>query len=100
MDAIEVIRRVTGSAYTSNAWVDVSACLEYFQDSPRSQRELIVWRLEKWGIANVLFGSDYLQFLPEQTPQEALKTLTRYPFTQRQLNRIVGNDGAQWLQGK
>ena len=99
MDAIEVIRRVTGAAYTSNAWVDLSACLKYFQDAPRSQRELIVWRLEKWGIGNMLFGSDYFQFQPEQTPQEALKTLTRYPFTQRQLNQIVDNDGTDWLEG-
>jgi predicted TIM-barrel fold metal-dependent hydrolase len=99
MDAIEVITRVTGPEYTSNAWVDVSACLKYFQDAPKSQRELIVWRLKKWGIANVLFGSDYLQFLPEQTPQEALETLTRYPFTRRQLNQIVNNDATEWLEG-
>lgn len=99
MDAIEQIRRVAGSEYTANAWVDMSACLHYFEGAPKAERERIVWELRQWGIENVLFGSDYLQFLPEQTPLETLQTLSRYPFTQREIDTILANDGSDWLEG-
>jgi predicted TIM-barrel fold metal-dependent hydrolase len=79
------------------AYVDVSACLKFYRDAPLAKRELIVWRFRKWGIERVLFGSDYLSFVPEETPKETLETLTMYPFTQEEIDTILANDGSAWL---
>jgi predicted TIM-barrel fold metal-dependent hydrolase len=79
------------------AYVDVSACLKFYRDAPLAKRELIVWRFRKWGIERVLFGSDYLSFVPVETPKEALETLTMYPFTQEEIDTILANDGSSWL---
>jgi predicted TIM-barrel fold metal-dependent hydrolase len=79
------------------AYVDVSACLKFYRDAPLAKRELIVWRFRKWGIERVLFGSDYLSFVPVETPKEALETLTMYPFTQEEIDMILANDGSSWL---
>jgi predicted TIM-barrel fold metal-dependent hydrolase len=84
-----------GAAET--AYVDVSACLKFYRDAPLAKRELIVWRFRKWGIERVLFGSDYLSFVPVETPKEALETLTMYPFTQEEIDTILANDGSAWL---
>jgi predicted TIM-barrel fold metal-dependent hydrolase len=95
--AIETWLRVRGSGYNpETSWVDVSACLVFFADAPLAQRELLVWQLQKWGIGHVLFGSDYFVHFG-QTPREALETLTRYPFTQEELDTILANDGSDWL---
>ncbi|MBW2290863.1 MAG: amidohydrolase family protein, partial [Deltaproteobacteria bacterium] len=59
----------------------------------------MVWRFRKWGIDKLFFGSDYLRIAPQQTPVEALETLTKYPFTQQELDTILGNDGSAWLYG-
>ena len=60
-----------------NLYMDLSATLKFYQDAPLSKRELMVWRFRKWGIEKLLFGSDYLHVAPQQTPAEALETLTR-----------------------
>ena len=80
-----------------NTFVETSACLHFYRDAPLSQRELMVWRFRKWGIDHVMFGSDYLQFQPEETPKEALETLAQYPFTQAEIDTILSNDELAWL---
>ena len=84
---------------TDNSFVDVSACLKYFKDAPESQRELIVWRFRQWGIDRVLLGSDYLMVDPSsgETPEETIETLLQYPFTQDEIDTILGNDASAWL---
>lgn len=82
-----------------NLFTDVSSCLDFYSDAPRSQRELIVWRLRKFGIEHVFLGSDYLSIAPVQTPAEALETLAKYPFTQQEIRTIVENDASMWLDG-
>lgn len=96
-ETIEMWLRLGNSGYSpETSYVDVSACLRFFVDAPLTQRELIVWRFRKWGIDHVLFGSDYFAFFGE-TPKETLEILTHYPFTQEELNTILGNDGSAWL---
>lgn len=36
---------------------------------------------------------------PRATPAEALETLASYPFTQDEIDTILGNDGSTWLNG-
>ena len=94
---IETWLRLPRSGYNSEtSFVDVSACLRFYSDAPLSHRELLVWRLRKWGIGHVLFGSDYFA-ADGATPREALETLTLYPFTQEELDTILSNDGSEWL---
>jgi predicted TIM-barrel fold metal-dependent hydrolase len=96
-DTIETWLRVRSSGYdAATSFVDVSACLTFHSDAPLAQRELTVWRLRKWGIDHVLFGSDYFAYGGE-TPRQALDILTRYPFTQAELDTILTNDGSAWL---
>jgi predicted TIM-barrel fold metal-dependent hydrolase len=83
-----------------NLYMDLSASLKFYQDAPLSKREVMVWRFRKWGIEKLFFGSDYLKVAPQQTPAEALETLTRFPFTQQEIDTILENDGAEWLYGK
>ena len=95
---IETWLRVRGSGYDpETSWVDVSACLAFYADAPLAEREMIVWRLRKWGIPHVLFGSDYFAYGGE-TPQQTLDILARYPFTQDELDTILDNDGSGWLR--
>lgn len=95
--AIELWLRIRGSGYNpETSFVDVSACLTFHSDAPLAQRELMVWRLRKWGIDHVLFGSDYFAY-DGATPAEALATLAKYPFTQAELDTILTNDGSEWL---
>ncbi|MEZ4621086.1 MAG: amidohydrolase family protein [Caldilineaceae bacterium] len=96
-DTIELWLRLHHSGYNpETSFVDISACLAFHADAPLAQRELMVWRFRKWGIDHVLFGSDYFAFFGE-TPQETLDILTKYPFTQQELDTILNNDGAAWL---
>jgi hypothetical protein len=96
-DTIETWLRFGSAGYNlETSYVDISACLAFYADAPLAHRELIVWRLRKWGIKNVLFGSDYFAFFGE-TPQETLDILTQYPFTQKELDAILNNDGSAWL---
>jgi predicted TIM-barrel fold metal-dependent hydrolase len=95
---IEQWLRVPGAGYNENSFVDSSACLKFYRDAPMATRELIVWRFRKWGIDRLLMGSDYLQFLPEETPRQAIETLKQYPFTAEELNVILSNDGTRWLE--
>jgi predicted TIM-barrel fold metal-dependent hydrolase len=84
-----------------NFYLDLSAHLDLYKDAPLSKRELIVWRLRKWGLERVFFGSDYLQIAPVETPKEALETLSKYPFTQEEIDLITGNNNAlTWLEGR
>lgn len=82
-----------------NFFIDTSACLAFFKDAPMSAKELMVWRLKKWGLERVFFGSDYLMIAPVETPQQALETLEQYPFTQEEIDLILGNDASAWLNG-
>jgi predicted TIM-barrel fold metal-dependent hydrolase len=82
-----------------NLYIDISRCLKFFEDAPLSKREEVVWRLRKWGIDHVFFGSDYLEIQPAQTPIEALVSLTKYPFTQEEIDLITSNDASAWLDG-
>lgn len=82
-----------------NLFTDMSSCLNFYRDAPRAQRELIVWRLRKWGIDRVFLGSDYLSIAPVETPREARETLARYPFTRKEINTILNNDASAWLVG-
>lgn len=83
-----------------NLWLDTSSCLAFFKDAPLSTKEEIVWRLRKWGLERVLFGSDYLLVSPRETPAEALETISSYPFTQEEIDLILSNDGSAWLEGQ
>ena len=82
-----------------NLYVDTSSCLEFYQDAPLAQKELMVWRLRTWGLDRVFLGSDYVMTQPDQTPAEALETLASYPFTQDEIDTILNNDGSAWLNG-
>lgn len=97
--SIELWMRVGGSGYRDNAFVDVSACLDYFSDAPMATRELMVWRFRNWGIDRVLFGSDYFEYGEDESPKEALETLAQYPFTAEEMQTILDNDGSAWLEG-
>ena len=83
----------------TNLFVDVSATLKRYQDAPLSKRETIVWRLRKFGIGKVHMGSDYIYVAPQQTPAEAVDTLTHFPFTQEEVDMILSNNGSAWLYG-
>jgi len=94
---IETWLRARGSGYNPDtSFIDISACLTFHADAPLAERELMVWRLRKWGIDHVLFGSDYFTLFGA-TPKEALTTLTKYPFTQAELDTILSNDGSTWI---
>jgi uncharacterized protein len=96
-DTIDTWLRVGGSGYSpETSYVDISACMSYYSDAPLAQRELMVWRLRKWGIGHVLFGSDYFTFFGD-TPKEAMTALTKFPFTPTELDTILNNDGSEWL---
>jgi predicted TIM-barrel fold metal-dependent hydrolase len=96
-DAIEMWLRLGNSGYNpETSFVEISACLAFHADAPLAQRELIVWRLRKWGISHVLFGSDYFKFDGE-TPLQTLDILSKYPFTEEELNTILTNDASEWL---
>ncbi|MFQ6029294.1 MAG: amidohydrolase family protein, partial [Dehalococcoidia bacterium] len=82
-----------------NFYVEVSACLKFYRDAPLAKRELLVWRLKKWGLDRVFFGSDYLMVAPAETPKETLETLRKYPFTQEEIDLILSNDASAWLFG-
>lgn len=82
-----------------NLYVDTSSCLEFYEDAPLAQKELMVWRLRTWGLERVFYASDYLMLQPQATPAEALETLASYPFTQDEIDTILGNDGSAWLNG-
>ena len=82
-----------------NIYVDVAACLKFHNDAPLAKRELIVWRLKGFGLERVFFGSDYLFVQPVESPKEALETLTKYPFTQDEVDTILNNDASVWLFG-
>ena len=82
-----------------NLFVDTSSCLNFYKDAPKAQKELMVWRLRKWGIERVFFASDYLMVAPDATPAEALEIFRSYPFTRRELSTILENDASTWLTG-
>ena len=85
----------------ANHFVSTDDCLAAHKDDPLLNKELIVSRLRRWGIDKVLFASGYLDIgNGSQTPEEALETLSSYPFTQEEIDTIVGNDASAWLTGK
>jgi predicted TIM-barrel fold metal-dependent hydrolase len=82
-----------------NLFVDTSSCLNFYKDAPKAQKELMVWRMRKWGIERVFFASDYLMVAPDATPAEALDIIRSYPFTRRELSTILTNDASTWSTG-
>ena len=82
-----------------NLFVDTSSCLNFYKDAPKAQKELMVWRIKKWGIERVFFASDYLMVAPDATPAEALDIINSYPFTRKELSTILANDASTWLTG-
>jgi predicted TIM-barrel fold metal-dependent hydrolase len=82
-----------------NLFVDTSSCLNFYKDAPKAQKELMVWRIRKWGIERVFFASDYLMVAPDATPAEALDIINSYPFTRKELSTILANDASTWLTG-
>ena len=85
------------------SFLDLSGCLNVFEDAPISKRELIVWMLRRWGIERILWSSDHLVLRgPDSpfTPLGALNTLSKYPFTQEEMDLIRDNDASAWLSGK
>ena len=82
-----------------NLFVDMASCLKFYEDAPLSKKELMVWRLRKWGLERVLFASDYLPVFPDATPAESLETISSYPFTQTEIDLILSNDASAWLFG-
>ncbi|MCH7621879.1 MAG: amidohydrolase family protein [Chloroflexi bacterium] len=83
-----------------SAFLDISLCLREFEDAPLAKRELIVWRLQKWGVEHLLFSSDHITLLGFPTPGQALHTLGKYPFTQDEIELITSNDASAWLEGQ
>ena len=47
-----------------------------------------------------MLGSDYLVVAPVETPKEAQETLSKYPFTQEEIDLILSNDASAWLKGQ
>lgn len=85
----------------ANHFVSMDDCLAAHEEDPLLNKELIVSRLRRWGIDKVLFASGHLDITNgSQTPAEALDTLSTYPFTQSEIDTIVGNDGSAWLTGQ
>ena len=84
-----------------NVYTDMAQMLIFYRDAPLAKRELMVWRLRQFGLERVFFGSEYLMVNPAagEPPRNALETLTKYPFTQDELDLILGNDGSAWLLG-
>ena len=84
------------------SFLDLSECLLQFEDAPISKRELIVWMLREWGIERVLWSSDNFTIRDPNsplTPLGALTTLSKYPFTQEEMDLIRNNDASAWLEG-
>jgi predicted TIM-barrel fold metal-dependent hydrolase len=81
-----------------NFYLDVSVCLNFYGDAPLATRELMV-QLKEWGLERVFLGSDYLMDQTVETPKEALGTLSKYPFTQEEIDIILNNDASAWLFG-
>ena len=85
----------------ANHFVSIDDCLAVYGDGPLLNKELIVSRLRRWGIDKVLFASGYFDVENGgQSPAEALKTLSTYPFTQDEIDTILRNDGSAWLTGR
>ena len=87
----------------NTSFLDLSGCLNQFEDAPISKRELIVWMLRRWGIERILWSSDHLVLRgPDSpfTPLGALNTLSKFPFTQEEMDIIRDNDASAWLSGK
>ncbi len=91
--------RDQGLFNNENLFVDTSSCLNFYKDAPKAQKELMVWRIRKWGIEQVFFASDYLMVAPDATPAEALDIIRSYPFTRTELSTILTNDASTWLTG-
>lgn len=77
---------------TQNLYVDISAAVNYFEDSP--EKDVLVWNLRKFGIPRVFFGSDY----PVHTPKAALEAFKTYPFTDAEKTAILGENLRSFLK--
>ena len=60
---------------------------------------MIVWRLKTWGLERVLSRLRLYDGRAGGEPKEALETLTKYPFTQEEIDIILSNDAWVWLSG-
>jgi len=91
----------TSGLVRANHFVSMDDCLVAHAQDPLLNKELIVSRLRRWGVEKVLFASSYLEgSSSSKTPAEALEILSNYPFTQDEIDTIVGNDGSAWLTGQ
>jgi hypothetical protein len=68
--------------YQNNIWVDCSAILYMYANSPYVEQ--IKWTIRKIGIDRVLFGSDY----PVSTVDEAVIAVETYGFSKIELSAI------------
>jgi predicted TIM-barrel fold metal-dependent hydrolase len=89
-----------GLLVEENIFTEISSCLHFYENAPLSKKEIMVWRLRKWGLERVLFASDYLLLSPDATPAEALEIISSYPFTQTEIDLILSNDASAWLDGR
>ncbi len=80
-------RRGGGHAL-EHVYADISGLMPFYADSPN--RDEIVWQLRTFGIDHVLFGSDYPLF----TPEETLRAMDRYPFTDAERETILVRNAA------
>jgi predicted TIM-barrel fold metal-dependent hydrolase len=77
------IAKKRGGKLPPNLFADVSSLITFYSSSPF--REEILWELRSFGTDRLLFGSD----LPLWTPEEALKALSAYAFTESELRAIL-----------
>ncbi len=103
------LRRIApNSDNPDSAFLDLSQCLKFFllEDATLAERERIVWLLRTWGIDRLIWSTDHIRIFRAprpvfQTPKESLETLSKYPFTQAEIDLILsGNTASAWLNGK
>jgi len=96
-----LINEDTSGLVRANHFVSIDDCLVAHAQDPLLNKALIVSRLRRWGVDKVLFASSYLEGASgSKTPAEALEVLSGYPFTQTEIDTIIGNDGSAWLTGQ
>lgn len=81
-----------------SAFIDLSTCLQMFEDEPMPVRLRVVQHLRSWGVDHLLPSSDHIRLLDFPTTGDALTTLSKFPFTKDEVDIIVGCEVASaWL---
>ena len=78
--------------YQNNIWVDCSAILYMYANSPYVEQ--IKWTIRKIGVDRVLFGSDY----PVSSVDDAVKAVETYGFSKDELDAIFYNNSKKLLE--